>query len=426
MIQNFKRWQESILLNSLNQRRVLLLTGARQCGKTTLAKMLASNNTIYRTLDDLTLLNAAQSDPKSFVSHGSELMIIDEIQRAPKLLQTIKQNVDENQQAGRFLLTGSANIQALPTVSESLAGRVKKIRLRPLSIGEVKNSAPTFLKRAFRKDLQTNNTEQKHTSDTNKQVHQVETKDSYLKYAFLGGYPEARLMPEIKDRRSWHQDYLDALLSKDLLDITNIRRKDSMFNLVKVLAAWSSKYMDISGICQKLSVTRPTVESYINALEALYIVDKVKPWYKTDYDRVGKQDKLFFSDTGMMTAILNWRFEKVRLDGSLNGKLVETFVYNQLAADLEAQAERYEIFHYRDREKREIDFIIESEEEEVLGIEVKAGSDVDKSMFKHLIWFKKNIMARDKTFIGVVLYTGEHTLSFGDNLWAIPIANLWQ
>jgi uncharacterized protein len=413
MNQTYLRWQEPLIKKALSSRRVLVLEGPRQCGKTTLVKTLAGQDSIYRTLDDETLLNAALSDPQGFVQHESELMIIDEIQRAPKLLQAIKKDVDENQQPGRFLLTGSAHIQSLPGVTESLAGRVRKMRLRPLSIGELNGNEPDFLEKAFRCEFLT------HALKASEE-HSLYNKDTYLHLALKGGYPELLRLESDKERTLWHQDYLDALIERDLKEITHIRRKDSMHKLIEILAAWSSKFMDTASVCKNLSIARPTVESYINALEALYLVERVRPWHKTDYDRVGKQEKLFMTDTGMMASILRWRLDQVRLDGDLNGKLIETFVFNQLSSLLDTQENTYALYHYRDREKREVDFIIEHEDGAILGIEVKAGSIVTKDMFKHLQWFRSNIVSK-KLFVGVVLYTGEQVVSFGRNLWAVPL-----
>ena len=411
-----KRWQEKPIKEALKTRRVLILAGARQCGKTTLAKSLVVDNTIYRTLDDVTQLRVAQSDPHGFINHGDELMIIDEVQQAPQLLKAIKKDVDENQKPGRFLLTGSANIQSLPGVTESLAGRVKKIRLHPLAMGEVEKAPPRFIEKAFAGDL------------SHPDLHATEkghSKDMCILQAIKGGFPEARQLGEGREMTAWYKDYLDAMLERDLKSIANIRRKDSMQKLLQVLAAWSSKYMDVASIGRSLSITRATVESYINALETLYLVERVKPWHKTDYDRIGKQDKIFMADTGLMSSVLRWRFDQVCLDGDLNGKLMETFVFNQLAAILDAQQGEYDLYHYRDREKREVDFIVENEDGDILGIEVKAGSSVDKSMFKHLVWFKEN-MARGHSFKGIILYTGEHVLPFGKNLWVVPISHLWS
>lgn len=410
MRKTYARWQEDIIKKALTKRRVVILAGSRQCGKTTLVKDFKRADTIYRSLDDSLLLNAALTDPKGFIRHQDELMIIDEVQRAPILLTAIKQDVDEHQNPGRFLLTGSANIQSLPGVTESLAGRVSKIRLRPLALGEVYGKQPDFLERAFRQEFQA--------------IPDFKSKDDYLREAFRGGFPEARRFDNEQDWRGWHKDYIHALMERDLKDITLIRRKAAMEKLITALAAWSAKFMNIHSIGAELSITRATIESYINALEVMYIVERVPAWHKTDYARVGGQDKLFFTDTGMMAALLRWRFERVRMDGAMNGKLLETSVFNQLSAHLDVHENDYELTHYRDSNKREVDFIVERDDGAVLGIEVKAASVIDKSTFNHLIWFRDHIAA-SREFIGIVLYTGEHVASFGDSLWAVPMSSLW-
>lgn len=181
--QSFRRWQEDQIRAGLSHSRVLLLEGPRQCGKTTLAKRIGDSldvRGIYRTLDDLTLLNAAIDDPHGFVAHGDELMVIDEIQRAPQLLAAVKKDVDENQTPGRFLLTGSANIMTLPKVTESLAGRVRKVRLRPLALGEIARLEPRFLALARVGGWR----------DASEETVSA-AKDSYIEMALAGGYPEA-------------------------------------------------------------------------------------------------------------------------------------------------------------------------------------------------------------------------------------------
>lgn len=424
MSKPYTRWQADTLQKNLPKRRVHILAGPRQCGKTSLVKEIAIGKGTYRTLDDPTLLNAAMSDPQGFVRHDDGLMIIDEVQRAPLLLQAIKQDVDENQKPGRFLLTGSANIQSLPGVTESLAGRVSKLRLRPLALGEIYNVPPHFLDKAFRQEFNARKPYRAGMNDAGEALEASWYKDRYLSEAFHGGFPEARRLMDELEQRAWHKDYINALIERDLKDITHIKRKDAMVKLIEVLAAWSSKFMDVASICSNLSLSRPTVESYINALEALYLVDRVRPWHKTDYDRIGKREKLFLSDTGVMAAVLRWRFSKVRLDGDLNGKLLETFIFNQLAAHLDVHENMYQLTHYRDGEQREVDFVVEREDGAVLGIEVKASSVIDKSAFKHLVWFRDH-MVPGQEFIGIVLYTGEHIVSFGPNLWAVPMSSLW-
>jgi hypothetical protein len=242
--------------------------------------------------------------------------------------------------------------------------------------------------------------------------------------ACMGGFPEP-LRLQARGRKRWHVDYINAILERDLKDIAKIYRRHAMRELVTLLAAWSGKYMDLSAIGSGLSIQRPTLESYINALEALYLIERVYPWTKTDYARVGKQSKLFMADSGLMSSLLGWHMESIRLDADRCGKLMETFAFNELMAQADASDGRHKLFHYRDREKREIDFLIEREDGALLGIEIKSGSAVAGDDFKHMRWFQHNL-AKKRPFVGTILYAGEKPASFGDNLWAIPFALLWS
>jgi hypothetical protein len=405
----YPRWQKTTIKQMLSERRVLMLSGPRQSGKTTLSRELESDQTEYRTLDDGTLRDAAKNDPQGFIKRRTKTLIIDEVQRTPSLLPEIKKAVDEDTRFGQYLLTGSANIQTLPTVRESLAGRIAKIRLRPLSQGEVLKNVPRFIESAFNQAFP--------------QSHIHYDRDALLEIAFRGGFPEPMSLKD-RGRKRWHTDYIDAILERDLKEIAKIHRKNAMRELVNLLAAWSGKFMDISAIGSGLSIQRATIESYINALETLYMVERVYPWTKTDYARVGKQSKIFMADSGLMSSLLRWNMDQVRFDSDRSGKLIETFAFNEIMAQIDAGDGRYKLFHYRDREKREIDFLIEREDNALLGVEIKAGSAVNKDDFKHIKWFQKNLVKKQE-FIGVILYTGQYPASFGHNLWAIPFGLLW-
>ncbi len=404
---SYQRWLELKLFNTLGQRRVVLLSGPRQSGKTTLVKSLKTTAD-YLTLDDLTLLAAAKNDPISFVKRQGSLLIIDEVQRVPDLLLAIKKTVDQDTANGQYLLTGSAKIEHQPNVQESLAGRVGKLHLRTLSQGEIGSIKPQFLENAFQqKFLKSNDTFDK---------------DSIIDLALRGGFPEP-LSNTPKQRSLWHRDYIAALIDHDMREIVNIRRRESLYTLLEILSAWSSKLIDFESIGSSLSLTRQTLEAYTNALEALFLVEKLPAWTKTDYTRVGRKSKLFLTDSGLMASILKWQHARIRLDDDKVGKLIETFVYTELAANIDCEDE-YQLYHYRDREKREIDFVIERDDGAILAIEVKAGMTIKREAFKHLKWFSENLLS-DRSFVGVVLYSGNDVLSFGDNLWAVPISSLW-
>lgn len=408
---NYQRWQTSTVLKALKTRRVVIIGGARQGGKTTLSKSLVKPGVIYRTLDDKLLLQAAKNDPQEFVKNRDQMMmIIDEVQKAPELLPAIKMIVDENNRAGQYLLTGSANIQSLPSVTESLAGRIREVPLRPLSQGEILGHHPNFLNDAF-----------------NHTFHQPQNslgRDDIIEIAMRGGYPEP-LDFSSYDRQLWHQNYIDTLLERDLKEIINIRRRDAMEHLVQVVSAWSTKPIDIAAIGSGLSLQRHTVESYLNALEALYLIDRIPAFFKTDYERVGKQSKLIFNDSGLMASILRWRIDDIRLDSDRVGKLIETHVGNELQKHIDSTENQCILYHYRDREKREIDFIIEGYRGDLLGIEVKASTTPSLNDFKSLKLVKEKIKPSDKNFIGLVLYTGQHIVSFGGDMFAVPISCLY-
>lgn len=410
MSKEYIRWATETVQKATTVRRIVSIVGARQVGKTTLTKQAFSKNNIFKTLDDPSSLKSALDSPKEFISHSKATMIIDEIQKAPILLPVIKMQVDNDKRKGQFVITGSADVQALPEVNESLAGRIKNVRLRTLTEGEIRGIKPTFLDNMFNKNFP------------------VQLKDSskkeILNIAFRGGYPEILTLSE-KEKKAWHKEYINTLLTRDLREITNIRKLDILEKMVLILASWSSKFINIDTICKTLEISKQTVNGYINSLENLYIFDKLSSWIKTDYQRAGKKDKWFMTDTGLMASILNWKITDVLLDIDKPGKIVETLVFNELSA-LVGLNNDYSLYHYRDREQREIDFIVEREDDgTLLLIETKAGSNISKDDFTHIEWFRNNL-AKDKKCIGIILYSGNDTLSFGKDLTAIPTASLWN
>jgi predicted AAA+ superfamily ATPase len=410
MAKEYERWQTSTVKEVLKRRRAVVLSGARQTGKTTLSRQVLAGSGDYRSLDDTDMLNFALSDPKGFVMNGSGTMVIDEIQKAPKLIPEIKQMVDRNNRPGQYLLTGSANILTIPTISDSLAGRVKYIRLRPLTVGEVLGKNPVFLERAFNKNFPGK------IAGFNKAA--------LIDLAFRGGYPEAAAIGSLQYRKDWHTDYVRTIIERDLKDILNIRRQDALKSLFGILASWSAKFMEVSQITTAMSINKITLDSYINALVAMFMFEKVSPWLKTDYDRVGKRSKFYTADTGIMSSVLGWNPKEVFMNPDRSGKLLETFVFQELAAQVDLES-KYTLFQYRDRVNREIDFLVERDDGALLGIEVKSGHNVSREDFAPQEWFVENILKRKKPYVGIVVYSGDRTIPFADNMIAVPTAALW-
>jgi predicted AAA+ superfamily ATPase len=407
----YLRWQQGFIHQALQTRRVLAITGPRQCGKTTLAKTLLNDTALYRTLDNPEMLKVAQLDPVEFVTHDQAYMIIDEVQRVPELLLAIKLRVDENTRYGQYILTGSANLYQLPRTQDSLAGRIRHLRLRPLTQGEIAGTAPHFLQRAFQREWP-------------KSIDTHWGRKKTIAQSFIGGYPEVLALSE-KERKSWYRSYLQAVLGQDMQELLDIRRPAVMEKLVQTVAAWSGKYMNTNAIGSHLEIQRRTLDNYLSALESFFLLERIPPWTYTDYEYVGKHDKLFMTDTGLMAAQLGWTPQQVEMDSDRSGKLIETFVFTQLAALIEASEEEYTLYHYRDRLQREIDFMIQGPAGSLLGLEVKSGSAPDLSDAKHLIWFAEN-QVKGTSFTGIVLHTGNQTYRLkGENIWAVPIASLW-
>jgi predicted AAA+ superfamily ATPase len=182
--------------------------------------------------------------------------------------------------------------------------------------------------------------------------------------------------------------------------------------------------MDVAKMGSSLAISKPTLETYINALESLYIFERVKPWVRTDYDRVGKSPKFFATDTGIMTSLLGWNKKDVMRDSDRSGKLMETFIFQELAAQIDLDSD-YNLYQFRDHKQHEVDFLVERADGAIVGIEVKAGHSVSKSDFAPQTWFKEKIIKNKVPYTGIILYSGEDTLSFNDGMYVVPIAALW-
>lgn len=405
----YERWQAKKVKHLLSCRRGVNLTGARQVGKSTLTEMLNLTNAKRWSLDDDDICRAAADDANGFVKHSpNETIIIDEIQKVPRLLNSIKIVVDHDNSKGQYLLTGSANLRFAKMVKDSLAGRLGVVRLRQLAFAEINGNRPNFLDVAFARGFEGRN----FTGLGKRDV---------LHLAFMGGYPEARELPSA-DRLEWFKTYLDDLLTKDIQDITEIRKVETLHKVAISLIAHTAQFVAVNELSAKNEIAKVTLQNYIAALKALYLFDVIPAWAKSDYELIGKREKFFATDSALVASILRWDENSAYIDENQNGKLVETWVYNQLAAIAETNLD-YSISHYRDSCKREIDFIVERTDGAMLGIEVKAGSTLGNGDFKHLKWFAANL-AGERKFTGVVLYSGEHTLRFGEGFYAVPLAAL--
>lgn len=381
---------------------VVLINGPRQSGKTTLVKEY-SPSLPYYTLDDDNILNAAKQDPVGFVNRIDKA-IIDEIQRAPELLRAIKLSIDENRQPGRFLLTGSANLLALPQIGDSLAGRMEILTLFPLSLAEIERRENRFIKYALDQSWpnQATRTEQ---SDV-------------ISQALTGGYPEMLTRPTFERRNAWAKSYIKAIVERDIKDISSIEKLVEMPRLLEVLAQQSGKLTNFTHIGGQLNLDTKTAQKYVGLLETLFLVHQLRPWHDNTLSRIVKTPKIHFIDSGLLACLNRFTIESIENDKSSFGALLETWVYSELLKMCTLANEPWNIYYYRDKDQVEVDFILENHARKIIGIEVKASQTILNQDFRGL---RKLASLADKNWVsGIVLYSGDKCLSFGDNLWAVP------
>lgn len=385
---------------------VVLINGPRQAGKTTLVQQY-DPTLPYFTLDDDNLLNAALEDPMGFIGQ-IDRGIIDEVQRAPELLRAVKLSIDRNRRPGRLILTGSANLLALPKIGDSLAGRMEILTLYPLSLAEIKRRENTFLSCA-----KTNN-----WPSLSKKISSFDC----IAHALIGGYPEMLVRQDAHRRFAWAKAYIRAIIERDLKDIATIDKLMEVPRLLDVLAHLSGQLINFTQIGGQIGLDTKTTQKYVGLLENLFLVKRLFPWHRNSLSRLIKAPKLHFIDSGILACMTRMTSARIQSDKSNAGALLETWVYGELLKATSVSTESWDIFHYRDKDQIEVDFVLENSERKVIGIEVKASSTVFSQDFHGLRRLAS--LVKDDWLTGIVLYNGKQSLSFGNNLWAIPFALL--
>jgi uncharacterized protein len=404
----FPRFATEIVTAALKDTPVVMVTGPRQCGKTTLVRDLLATKREFLTMDDDTLLGAARSDPIGLV-RDFDRITIDEVQRAPDLLRAIKRSVDENRQAGRFLLTGSANILAVPQVSESLAGRMEIVTLLPLSQAEIRRRRSGFLRAAFAGKIE--------------KPSEILTGRDLINAVLVGGYPEMLRRSDPKRRERWALDYVKAIVQRDVRDIADVEKLDQMPRLLRALASHSGQLTNFTQIGGQIGFDDKTTRKYIGILEQLFLVRRVEPWYQNRLKRLVKTPKLHFLDSGLLGALLGITAERIATNRAAFGSLLETFVFAEVLKHASWSGENYSLHHFRDKDQDEVDLVIEATRGTMIGLEVKASATVNADDFKGMR--KLAVACSDNFKLGVVLYDGDKTVPFGHRLFAAPISCLW-
>lgn len=396
---------------ALMDTRVVLLIGARQAGKSTLARQIRQlRDAEWRNLDRAAHRQAAIRDPTGFVDTPGP-MVIDEVQRVPELILAIKERVDEDARPGQFLLTGSARVLSLRSVPDALPGRMETVELWPFSQGELDDAPDGFIEAVFR-----HGPELRHVS----QVRRVD----YVNRLLRGGLPEAVARTEQHRRDRYLASYLADMINREVRQLSEIEHVASMRALIRLLAGRSGQLVVPAALGKSLDLSADTVRRYLGLLEEIFLVKRVPAWSRGISTRAIGTPKVAFVDAGLAAHMVGADAASLLRPGGFLGPLMEGFVLAELSRQLTWSAGYVELFHYRTKDKVEVDAVLENRRGDVVGLEVKAASTVRDEDFRGL----RHLAGRvgDSMVAGIVLYTGESTLSFGPKLRAMPIAAIWE
>jgi uncharacterized protein len=402
---------EPRVLEALGDTRVVVVLGARQVGKSTLIERIADSRLGAKvlTLDDAATRDAAIADPTGFIADRATPLVIDEVQRAPDLLLAIKARVDRDPKPGQFLLTGSANILTAPRIADALTGRAEYLRLGPFTQSELHGSGGAFVA-----DLLNGRWPRVGGAEIGRRA--------YAKLVAAGGYPEARTRTDAR-RARFFASYLDTLVQRDLGSIARVHDQENVRRLLSSIAATSASLMNVDSLARDLSLPASTLRVHTSLLETLFLIVRLEAWSTNLLSRAIKTPKVFVADSGMLCHLIGADAERLATEGNLAGPAFETFVAMELLRQAAWQKDPPRLFHFRDRDGREVDVVLERRDGSAAGVEVKAAASVSAADFRALAHLRDKLGTRFRA--GVVIYAGEHTLPFGDRLAALPISGLW-
>ena len=405
---------ESLLLQALRQSPIVFLNGPRQAGKSTLVRALPKREfpAEYVTFDSATQMAAATHSPKQFLTEQHSPLIIDEAQLVPDIFRALKTVVDERRLAsdhklvGQFLLTGSANVMALPKLADALVGRVSVLTLYPLAGAEISGGRGDFIERLFAGDFE--------AQPPHHRPSEAIRAATFPELAHSGP----------SERYAWLDGYLTTILQRDVRTLAEISKLHTLPHLLRILAHRVGGLVNDAQIARDAGYNPMTCRNYKALLTSLFLTFEIKPWYRNVGKRLVKASKGYLVDTLLATHLLGHDLDALeRSQPEVFGRLLENFVATELLKLMSLHASGMELLHFRTSDNKEVDFVIEKPNGQLAALEVKHRESVGRRDFKGLEALQQ--LARDDFACGVVLYGGDEVVPFGPKLWAVPIAQLW-
>lgn len=416
-MKEIRRLAEDRIIKSLQSFPVVYIAGPRQSGKTTLVQNIARtrHKADYITFDDLQTRSAAQKDPETFARSFTGPVVLDEIQMVPELFRVLKIVVDENRKRkdagkGRFLLTGSANVMALPKLSDALVGRIALHYLLPFSAQEIrKRSSSSFIDKAFCEDLS-----------------YAGRKEESLTEVMRGSsFPELLNFSDPSVCYEWCNGYMNTILQRDVRLLLEIEKIAALPDLLRLMASRTGGLLNEASLTRDCELNHITLKKYRILLENLFLTLSIPAWSLNPGKRLVKSPKIYISDLNLLAYLNNIDMNNLPgLDRKLFGSFLENFVAVELTKQLTFSKIRARLYHYRSASGQEVDFILEGPENAVAAIEVKSAAKVTAHDFRHLEALRNDIGNKFKR--GFVFYQGSQIVPFGSDLWAIPFSSLWQ
>ncbi len=403
------------LFQALEDTPAVLINGARQTGKSTLAQLpeLKQQGRQYLTFDDPGVLAAAKRDPNGFIAGLTAPVTLDEVQHAPELFPAIKMAIDRKREPGRFLLTGSANVLLLPKLSESLAGRMELLTLWPFSQGEIHGVKEGFVDALFSKRPVWASGENTHLQ-----------RDKLFEKILSGGYPLAIARKTEARRKAWFQSYLTTILQHDIRDLTHVADVTAVPRLLSVVATRAGSLLNFADLSRSLGLPQTTLKRYFALLEATFLTQLLRPWSSNLGQRVIQTPKVYLNDTGLLAHLLGLTVERLNVDGTLAGGVLENFVLMELRKQSAWSETQPEFYFWRTASGQEVDIVLEDSSGRLVGIEIKASATLGGSDVRGLQAMAN--AAGPRWVRGVVLYTGSEVIPFSSNLHGLPVSQLWE